>query len=56
MQAEKNTVALAVRVPRETAEWLKREAEENHRSVSGQVAYLVEQKRKEALNSATLKE
>lgn len=48
MNAERKTIPIGLRVPREMADWLKREADENRRSVSSQVTYLLDQKMKEA--------
>jgi hypothetical protein len=40
-------VAVGLRVSPELAEWLKRQAEENHRSVANQTAWLLEQSRRQ---------
>lgn len=47
-------VAVGLRVSPEMAEWLKRQAEANHRSVANQTAWLLEQCRKQqSLQGAT---
>jgi hypothetical protein len=53
--ANRNQVAVGLRIPKEIAEWLKREAAESQRSVSNQAAWIIGQHRKqqEATNAKT---
>lgn len=51
MAAEDHKAPIGIRAPRDLADWIKRQAEENHRSVSAQVVHLLEQKRREANES-----
>jgi hypothetical protein len=45
--ANRNQVALGLRVPKDIAEWLKEQAHENRRSVSNQAAWVIEQFRRQ---------
>lgn len=48
---------LSIELPEELAEWLKHEAEREHRSISGQARFFLDQKRlTEADNAAQEKE
>ena len=52
MANQEKPAAIGVRAPRDLLDWLKREAAANRRSMSAQVVYLLEQKRREAVAHA----
>lgn len=44
---DRKQVPIGLRLSRDLADWLKRQAESNHRSVANQTAWLIEQARKQ---------
>jgi hypothetical protein len=50
---EDNRLQIGLRPPPDLFEWLKREAEDNARSLNGQVIWLLQQQRKQQESSTT---